>query len=234
MSTPQLENGYTRIANELLDALCKEKLNGAEFNVLLFIIRQTYGYHKKERKMTIKYIASGTNALERTVKRALDKLIKNNIILSKSAYSTAPKIYSLNKSYKTWVSDKNDTNLVTKMSRQNCHQLSDKNDTNTSVKNVTTNKDRNIKKEIKKECVYTPTFENVVLFFAGRGFSEEQAKRFYDYNDALGWSVNGTKIKKWQVFAERWIEQEREKPQQSEHKTMFGKTIENKETIEWQ
>lgn len=234
MSTPQLENGYVRIANELLDALCKQKLSGAEFNVLLFIIRQTYGYNKKEQKMTIKYIAIGTNTLERTVKRALEKLIKNNIIFSKSAYSTAPKFYSLNKHYKLWLSDKNDTKLVTKLSRPKCHQVSDKNDTNVSDKNDTPNKDRYIKTEIKTECVYTPTLENVILFFADRGFSEEQAKRFYDYNDALGWSVNGTKIKKWQVFAERWIEQERVKPQQSEHKTMFGKTIENKEITERQ
>lgn len=217
MSTPQLENGYARIANELLDALCKEKLSGAEFNILLFIIRQTYGYNKKERKMTIKYIATGTNTPERTVQRALDKLIKNNIINSKFVSQNTPKIYGLNKNYKKWGGDKN---VTTKLSRRNCRNYNDKNVTSRGDENVTPNKDRYIKTEIKTECVYTPTLENVILFFADRGFSEEQAKRFYDYNDALGWSVNGTKIKKWQVFAERWIEQERKKPQQSEHKTM--------------
>lgn len=48
MSNPQIENGYTKIANELLEALIQAELSGAEYRIVCFIIRQTYGYNQKQ------------------------------------------------------------------------------------------------------------------------------------------------------------------------------------------
>ena len=41
MANPQIENGYTVIANEILDHLYKQSLNGTELKVVMCILRYT-------------------------------------------------------------------------------------------------------------------------------------------------------------------------------------------------
>ena len=47
MVSPQWENGYTKIANEILESLARIRINGEARQVLDVIIRKTYGYGKK-------------------------------------------------------------------------------------------------------------------------------------------------------------------------------------------
>lgn len=44
MASPQLENGYTTIANELAEIYAELPLAGGDFRVLWVILRETYGY----------------------------------------------------------------------------------------------------------------------------------------------------------------------------------------------
>ena len=48
MANPQKENGFTPIANELLEQIIASGLNGNEMAVTFFIIRKTYGFQKKQ------------------------------------------------------------------------------------------------------------------------------------------------------------------------------------------
>ena len=43
MANPQIENGYTAVANEILDNLYKFSLNGTELKVISCIFRYTFG-----------------------------------------------------------------------------------------------------------------------------------------------------------------------------------------------
>ena len=52
-----LNNGYTRIANELIEQLCRVDLSGRQFRVVNAIIRKTYGYRKKQDWITASQIA---------------------------------------------------------------------------------------------------------------------------------------------------------------------------------
>lgn len=47
MANPQLEDGYTSIANEILERLALIKISATDWRVLVTIIRRTYGFHKK-------------------------------------------------------------------------------------------------------------------------------------------------------------------------------------------
>ena len=47
-NSPQIENGYTKIANELLDALCKTKMPGTSRQIFNVILRKTYGFNRKK------------------------------------------------------------------------------------------------------------------------------------------------------------------------------------------
>ena len=44
---PQLENGFTPIANEIMEALARTKLSSQESRLIFAILRKTYGFHKK-------------------------------------------------------------------------------------------------------------------------------------------------------------------------------------------
>lgn len=46
MANPQLEDGYTRIADLVLEALMKAKLTGTQWDLVMVIIRMTWGYQK--------------------------------------------------------------------------------------------------------------------------------------------------------------------------------------------
>ncbi|WIF95157.1 replication protein [Caminicella sporogenes] len=103
MSKPQLENGYTRIANEILEAIAKAKLNGSQFRILMIIWRYTYGFHKKEHEMSETFIAEATGITKRQVRRELKTLVDNKIIIiTKEATFTEARKLKFNKNYKEW------------------------------------------------------------------------------------------------------------------------------------
>lgn len=54
IGNPKLEDGYTRIANELLEAIYKRKFTGQEFSVLLVILRFSYGFNRKYAPLSLK------------------------------------------------------------------------------------------------------------------------------------------------------------------------------------
>jgi phage replication O-like protein O len=102
MSTPQLENGYTKIATEIMEALIKYRIPGEQMQCLLFIIRKTYGWHKKEDEISLSQFMEATGLIKPSVCRAINNLkLKNVIFVSKKANRTHP-TYSFNKKHTEW------------------------------------------------------------------------------------------------------------------------------------
>lgn len=81
MASPQCEDGYTRIANELLEAMCALRLNGQQWRVLMTIIRKTYGWNQKEDWISGSQIAQMTGLHRPHVCRALKALLAARVIL---------------------------------------------------------------------------------------------------------------------------------------------------------
>ena len=107
MDNPQLENGYTRIANEIIEALCKFRIPGECNQVLNCIFRKTYGYQKKEDWISNSQIVEMTGMKKQNASRALAKLMTNKIVIK-----TDDKL-RLNKNYKEWVSFKSSSKMMT-------------------------------------------------------------------------------------------------------------------------
>jgi phage replication O-like protein O len=107
MASPQLEDGYTRIANELLDALIRCCPGFTEGQILLFIIRMTYGWHKKEDFISIGQIGQGVNKSRRMVIYALQNLEAKHMITVKrmrgAGHLNEINAISLNKNHEQWV-----------------------------------------------------------------------------------------------------------------------------------
>lgn len=80
MASPQLEDGYTQIANEILESLMETYLSPNQWQVLLCIIRKTYGFKKKVDWIANCQIVKATGLHKTTVSRALKKLEQKGLI----------------------------------------------------------------------------------------------------------------------------------------------------------
>lgn len=105
MSNPQLEDGYTRIANELLEAVFHADFNGAQIRVLLCLIRNTYGYGRKECEFSNSFVAKGTGLNKKSVAAVVNSLQEGKVItVTQQSTYTTPKKVKLNKCIREWSS----------------------------------------------------------------------------------------------------------------------------------
>lgn len=100
--SPQLEDGYTRIANVILEALCRYRIPGEQRQCLDFILRKTYGYGKKEDAISNGQFCQATGMKKGNVARALGELVKKRVVI-KSDNGRIP-TYQFNKIYSDWLS----------------------------------------------------------------------------------------------------------------------------------
>lgn len=97
-----LEDGYTRIANSLLDTIISSALTLRETKVLLFIIRNTYGYNRKERALSHKYISAGTGISYSKIAAVINALQSKNIIFRTAAHGSHPQKIMINTKLNEW------------------------------------------------------------------------------------------------------------------------------------
>ncbi len=102
MANPQLENGYTRISNELLDAIGKANFSATELEIVLCVVRFTYGFGRTSHKLSASFIAEWTKRNKRGIKECLKKLIKKNIIVVINSKAGKTSEIGLNKNYDEW------------------------------------------------------------------------------------------------------------------------------------
>lgn len=101
MASPQLENGYIRIARELADQFCRRDFNGQEWRILWAVIRKTYGYNKREDVIPFTQFQQITGMDRKSVTRTIKSLRIKKVLVCKE--SRDGNIYRINKDYKTWV-----------------------------------------------------------------------------------------------------------------------------------
>lgn len=121
MENLQLENGFMRIANEIVDELFKLPLNSTDQKVIWCVLRYTFGFNRKSHRLSASFIAQWSNCDLRSVKRALRKLQENKIIIcmnSEKKGVTAELMF--NKNVRQWLitSDKNDTRELNELEGQ--------------------------------------------------------------------------------------------------------------------
>lgn len=104
MANPQLEDGYVRIANEILEALFKFNLTGTELKVILFILRKTYGWQKKEDEISLSQFCESLNFSKPAICMALKQLqlVKIILLVSRGNSKKASNVYSFNKNHTEW------------------------------------------------------------------------------------------------------------------------------------
>ena len=103
MANPQKEHGFTPIANELLEAIYSAKFNSTQLKIALFILRYTYGFSRKEHKLSLNFISRGIGVSRRYVSHELKTLINADVVTVVSKHTdTEARVLSLNKNYEDW------------------------------------------------------------------------------------------------------------------------------------
>jgi len=97
MADPQIEDGYTKIANELLEQISRVNLSSYELRVLMAIIRKTYGFNKKEDYISLSQLAEITGIRDNNICRTLKKLKAKNMVVSNGH------VQGIQKDYDKWV-----------------------------------------------------------------------------------------------------------------------------------
>jgi phage replication O-like protein O len=101
MASPQLEEGrFTRIHNDIMEALGRTRIPGEARQVLDIIIRKTYGYQKKVDAIALSQFCLASGLSKVHVCRAIATLKAMNLITQKG--NDIANTYSFNKDFDTW------------------------------------------------------------------------------------------------------------------------------------
>lgn len=100
---PQKENGYTAIANEIMEQLAMAPISRDGFRCVLFLLRKTYGYNRKTDRISLAQWAEGTGLKRQNVWRELQRLQAQRIIVSAASGPKSAKTWRFNKHYNEWI-----------------------------------------------------------------------------------------------------------------------------------
>jgi len=101
MASPQKENGYAPIANEILMALARLNLSPYEARVMWIIFSKTYGnYGKKMDRISLSQFSNWTEIARRNVRRTIASLLARKVITSSPNGNGVS--YGLQKDHALW------------------------------------------------------------------------------------------------------------------------------------
>ena len=160
MANPQAENGHTDIANEILESLYKITISPLEWRVLLFILRKTYGWHKKVDRISLSQFAKGIGIDRRIAHRTIKKLSSKQMIAVIQTDDSQILSYEFEKDYSKWkLSSKQMT--LSKLSSKQMTKLSSK---------------QSPTKENEKKILYTQEFQTFYQAFPKKKARKDAAK----------------------------------------------------------
>ena len=114
VASPQLENGFIRISNEVLDHLMRAGLAGSELALSLSVIRKTWGWSRKVAEISIAEFCQMTDQPERTVVHALKALrLKKLLIVSRGGGRGVRSKWGFNKNWKAWLTTQEVAEIIT-------------------------------------------------------------------------------------------------------------------------
>jgi len=213
VANPQLENGFTPVANELVEALCRINLSAYEHRVLFAILRCTYGWSKKADRIAVSQFAKITRLKRRHIARALDSLKAKKLILVMPAESrkgnTATQ-YAIQKDWQEWEPIKVSPKEVTLTNIGNSHLEKPKVSPKEVIQGITNPgaHNNNVKTNPKKEEEERGTSENFLTEMS-KDFPEldikDQLKSF-----TLYWQEGNRKLKHPRFAFRNWLKKARE------------------------
>jgi phage replication O-like protein O len=182
---------FTKIANDLLVAMCRAGLTSHEFRVFLSVIRLTYGWNKKDRKISLGDLSEVSGIQRQHVARAISRLTSKNMIKRNG-------VTGIQKDYDKWVLP-NEVVPNGVVPNEVAEVLPNE------VAEVLPNEVAPLLLKTKdNERQWThPSVEQVKAYCSERknGIDPE---RFVDFYASKGWMIGKNKMKDWQACVRTW------------------------------
>jgi phage replication O-like protein O len=100
----QVETGnFTRIVNEVLEQLVKVDLLAAEYKIILFVIRKTWGFQKTEDIISLTQFEEFTGLSRPTIIKTIKNLVKRGLLVKRSLLGNQQIAYKFNKYWDSWL-----------------------------------------------------------------------------------------------------------------------------------
>jgi len=158
--TVQKENGFTQIANELLEVVPQFGFNGTQLRIIMIVWRYTYGFKRKEHEIAISFIVKATGITKRQIQKEISNLIEQNVLTEvKKATFNQSRIIAFNKDYRSWSigSQVNNSTPPNKKAQMNDSGIQQVNDSTPQQVNDSTPKKERTKdnyKEIQSQEIF--------------------------------------------------------------------------------
>ena len=211
MASPQTENGHTKIANELIGALYRFPFTGAQFRVLLWVVRDSYGWRrKKTTTASLKDIHETTGVPRASVGWAFHALAEAGVVARDKQGR-----YSLNKNYDEWVAQGADLlPLSNRLDRHKAALPSNPLDKPSNPLDTSSNPldekgphykefKESLKEKRKKGPAARPALEEVAAYCAERKNSVDPQK-WHDHYIGNGWKVGRNPMADWRAVVRTW------------------------------
>ncbi|MCL2310967.1 MAG: replication protein [Firmicutes bacterium] len=108
MASPHLDNGYTKVINELFEAIYSYGFNGTELSIVCCVIRFTYGYKDRDNaELSVTFLSNAIKTSIGNIKKTLKKLEQDNVIIVvRENTHTKGRFIKLNIDYDEWAKNK--------------------------------------------------------------------------------------------------------------------------------
>ena len=95
-------NGFTRIPNQLLDALIRSDLTSIQKSLCFYLIRRTYGWNRREDAISLSDFAAACGCSYSHASKRLKDLIRRNIIRRVKHQPGKITVYALEENISLW------------------------------------------------------------------------------------------------------------------------------------
>ena len=196
MASPQITDGYTKIANEIMDALCRIRIPGEEMQVLNAILRKTYGWQKCEDAIALSQFVEMTGMNKPHIIQSIKGLLLKKVITVTENGNSFAKVYKFNKDYDKWKPLPKKVMLPKKVK---CITENG----NASLPKTVPTKETNTKEKKERRIFVIPTMQEVREYCRHRQNSVDPQK-WHDYYSSNGWKVGKNPMKDWQAAVRTW------------------------------
>lgn len=98
-----LNANFTQVPNMLLAMICRLRCSGLQKDILLCIVRFTFGYHRPDTPLSLSFIAKYTIHTKPRISEGLSELVGKKVVLvSKNYNKNQPRRLMINPKYDEW------------------------------------------------------------------------------------------------------------------------------------
>lgn len=123
------DESYTKIPNDLLNALAVYKFNGRQRAILDVICRYTFGFNRECYKFPVALFEAITGIKQNNVSAELAKLVKAKVVtIIGNPTKTETRIYAINMDYQQWLIEKRINNSTIEINSNTIENNTNEND----------------------------------------------------------------------------------------------------------